>query len=142
MLSFGTKINIILFLISVLVALYLFIMQKEIRMMQQDIMDLKDAYMKGVPTAAAGSGDAAPSADGKCVMEPLVVFDDEDEEEEDVVVVEQVVEVDAAAGEEQQQAPAEDPDVSAILKTMSEDDHVVKVATSAHKTKKTRSKKE
>ena len=135
MLSFGTKINIILFLISVLVGLYLFIMQKEMKMMQQDILDLK-TFVKKSPAKCPKNIDA-------CVMEPLVVFDDEEEdvyEDEVVVSVESSNEVktDVVKTTTVDEVSPSDNDINTILKTMDEeeeDDHVVKLST---KTKKSR----
>ena len=139
MLSFGTKINIILFLISVLVGLYLFIMQKEMKMMQQDILDLK-TFVKKSPAKCPKNIDA-------CVMEPLVVFDDEEEDvEEDEVVVSVESCNEVKTGEVKtttvDEVSPSDNDINTILKTMDEeeeeDDHVVKLST---KTKKSRTSK-
>jgi hypothetical protein len=41
MFSFGVKIQILLFMVVILVGLYLFVLQKEMRMMQQDFAILK-----------------------------------------------------------------------------------------------------
>jgi hypothetical protein len=137
MLSFGTKINIILFLISVLVGLYLFIMQKEMKMMQQDILDLKMCAKK--------SAAKCPKNIDACVMEPLVVFDDEEEDEDEVVVSVESNEVktdDVKTTTVDEESPS-DNDINTILKTMDEeedDEHVVKLST-ANKTKKSRSSK-
>jgi hypothetical protein len=128
MLSFGIKINIMLFLISVLVALYLFVMQKEIKLMQNDINELRSTIKDMVKNSCP---------------KPVVVVDD-DEEEEDIKDIEDTVKDDDVA-----------EDVQQILTTMSaleeevqekqddkteeeEDDHIIKISTKAKRIKKTK----
>ena len=166
MLSFGTKINLILFLISVLVGLYLFVMQKEVRMMQNDITEMRtlvDKLMKSKFSAESCSvenGAGKVGSNNACVIEPLVIFDDEDDDNDDdndnddsdsgddnVVgnVVDEVVdEVTTKVVEEQQDKKVGevDTDVDTILKAIDADDHLVKLSnTKPTKKRKTVAKK-
>lgn len=162
MLSFGTKINLILFLISVLVGLYLFVMQKEVRMMQNDITEMRtlvDKLMKSKFSAESCSvenGAGKVGSNNACVIEPLVIFDDEDDDHDDddsdsgddnVVgnVVDEVVdEVTTKVVEEQQDKKVGevDTDVDTILKAIDADDHLVKLSnTKPTKKRKTVAKK-
>lgn len=137
MLSFGTKINIILFLISLLVALYLFIMQKEMKMMQADINELR-GKVKEMQKASK--------------TQPVVVFNDEEEEEHEEEVEEgmcqNTVEDTCDASPACTNTPAQDLDVDQVVKTSvpdlseekDEDDHVIKI--NAVKPKRSRKSKE
>jgi hypothetical protein len=73
MFSFGVKIQILLFMVVVLVGLYLFVLQKEMRLMQQDFSILKrqieETHCKQTPK------NPLPLA--------KVESDDEDEDEDD-----------------------------------------------------------
>ena len=164
MLSFGTKINLILFLISVLVGLYLFVMQKEVRMMQNDITEMRtlvDKLMKSKFSAESCSvenGAGKVGSNNACVIEPLVIFDDEDDDNDDHddhdhddsdsgddnVVDEVVDEVTTKVVEEQQDKKVGevDTDVDTILKAIDADDHLVKLSnTKPTKKRKTVAKK-
>lgn len=142
MLSFGTKINIILFLISLLVALYLFVMQKEMKMMQADINELR-GKVKEMQKASK--------------MQPVIVFNDEEEEEEEEVeamcenTIEDADDTDVTPSCNATQK-AQDIDVDQVIKTsvpelseekdeeQKDDDHIIKI--SAVKPKRSRKSKE
>ena len=81
MLSFGTKINLILFLISVLVALYLFVMQKEVRLMQNDISEIRTLVDKLMKSKFSAEKPPCKAEDEACIIEPLVIFDDDDDDD-------------------------------------------------------------
>ena len=147
MLSFGTKINLILFLISVLVALYLFVMQKEIRLMQNDISEMRtlvDKLMKSKFNAEQSC--KAEAEDEACIFEPLVVFenenDDDDDDDEDDVSEDvplppapapaPVTDGDVSEPKSKKASKSDitiDGDVETILKTIdSSDEHMVKLS--------------
>jgi hypothetical protein len=166
MLSFGTKINLILFLISVLVGLYLFVMQKEVRMMQNDITEMRTLVEKLMKSKFSAESCSVENVIGNvgseaCVIEPLVIFDDDYDDDDDgeddgdndldsgddilnSTSDDKVVSDSTKVLEEKQDQKVSevDTDVDTILKTIDADDHLVKLSnTKPTKKRKTVAKK-
>lgn len=77
MFSLGVKIQILLFMLVVLVGLYLFILQKEMRLMQHDLGMLKSGLTEMCK-------HELPTEQQQCVVQHEDVDEDEEEEEDSV----------------------------------------------------------